>query len=55
MHWDKNFVWDALIKEISPLGKHLVMLDEHKKAPMEASRRCKALQESLSKRPREEA
>ena len=24
----KHILWDALIKEISPLGKHLVMLDE---------------------------
>ena len=51
----KHFLWDALIKEISPLGKHLVMLDEWKQASMAVSKRCKSLQEILVRMPREEA
>ena len=31
------------------------MVDEHKQTPMDAIRRCKALQESLVQSPREEA
>ena len=33
----------------------MVMLDEQKQASMAASKRCKALQEILARRPREEA
>ena len=44
-----------MIKEISSLEKHLFMVDEHKQAAMDASGRCKVLQESLAQIPREEA
>ena len=44
-----------MIKEIPSLEKHLVMVDEHKQGAMVASRRCKALHESLVQTPREES
>ena len=44
-----------MIKEMPSLGKHLVMVDEHKQDALVASRRCKSLQESLAQSPREEA
>ena len=39
----KHLLWDALIKEMPSLEKHLFMVDEHKQAAMDASRRCKSL------------
>ena len=44
----KHLLWDAVIKEIHSLEKNLFMVDEHKQAAMDASRRCKALYESLA-------
>ena len=55
MQGDKHLLWDEMIKEISLLEKNLVMVDEHKKVAMVASRRCKSMQEILAQSLMEEA
>ena len=50
----KHFIWDAVIKEMPSLENNFFMVDEHKQVAMDASRRCKAMQESIEQSPREE-
>ena len=44
-----------MVKEIAPLGKQLVILDEQIQASMETRNIGKYLQESMARRSREEA